>query len=65
MEINISDMSYDKKFKKTGTIKFYPYVGNKYKLSTPRILILGESHYIPEKPGKEDQREKKLKIGMI
>jgi len=37
--------SFDKDFENTGVIKFYPYIGDQYTKSSPRILILGESYY--------------------
>lgn len=40
------DISFDSQFEQSGNIKFYPYVGGNYNTSLPKILILGESHYI-------------------
>jgi hypothetical protein len=50
------DTSFDSQFEQTGFIKFYPFVGDKYNVSIPRILILGESHYISSElsPSKEE-----------
>ena len=36
---------YDNEFDKSNLIKFYPFVGSKYKSKSPKIMILGESHY--------------------
>jgi hypothetical protein len=40
------DVSFDSQFRQTNSIKFYPYIGDKYNEYFPKILILGESHYI-------------------
>jgi hypothetical protein len=40
------DTSFDSQFKQAGFINFYPYIGDKYNEYVPKILILGESHYI-------------------
>ena len=40
------DLSFDSSFKNSGVINFYPYIGDNYIKSNPKILILGESHYI-------------------
>jgi len=51
--------SFDKDFENTGVIKFYPYIGDQYTNSSPRILILGESHYFSEdKKGNEEEINK-------
>jgi len=39
------DKTFDLEFEKDINIKFFPYVGDNYKKSIPRILVLGESHY--------------------
>jgi hypothetical protein len=38
--------SLDKAFADTGLVKFYPYIGDAYFESSPRILVLSESHYV-------------------
>jgi len=51
--------SFDKEFENTDVIKFYPYIGDQYTNSSPRILILGESHYFSEdKKGNEEEINK-------
>ena len=45
---------YDKEFSKSPFVKFFSFVGSKYKDISPKIMILGESHYIdPNIPEKD------------
>ena len=37
---------YDAHFAGSAYIKFYPFVGKKYSSAVPKIMVLGESHYI-------------------
>ena len=46
MEI-ICENYLDDVFDKSEYIKFYPFIGKKYKEISPKILVLGESHYFP------------------
>lgn len=48
METVDIDESYDSKLKQQKHINFLPFVGKEYNKSTPRILVLGESHYIDD-----------------
>lgn len=41
------NLSLDDFFDKEKIIKFYPYIGDDYFISSPRVLFLGESHYLP------------------
>ena len=53
----LCDTQFDEKFDSVGTLKRYPWVGNKYAESNCRILILGDSHYTiddDKNPSKEE-----------
>jgi hypothetical protein len=45
MEIFSCENDLDDVFDKSEYIKFYPFIGKKYKEISPKILVLGESHY--------------------
>jgi hypothetical protein len=47
----------DREFSKNGFIKFFPYIGKKYKETSPKIMVLGESHYIGDKSKTDEQIE--------
>ena len=48
----------DKELRKSSFIKFFPFIGKKYKSIFPKIMILGESHYIdPNIPEEEITEE--------
>jgi hypothetical protein len=48
--------TFDVKFEKEKNIKFYPYVGDYYDEANPKIMVMGESHYISvDLKGKEDE----------
>ena len=39
------EISFDKKLKKINMIKWIPWIGDNYKNSKTKLLVLGESHY--------------------
>lgn len=53
----LSSTEFDEKFKQSN-ILYYPWVGQEYSSTNPKILILGESHYY----GKDCKKEEKENI---
>lgn len=51
-----SDSSYNPMFDSIKGLKFYPYVGKNYKSAKPKILVVGESHYV-KKTNQEGYKE--------
>jgi len=47
MEILSYGNDLEEAFDKSEYIKFYPFIGKEYKEISPKILVLGESHYFP------------------
>ena len=53
---NLFDSQFDSQFKKIQTLHWLPWVGKDY-IKTPqekRLLIVGDSHYVPEGESQED-----------
>ena len=51
------DNQYDSTFstlKETTKLAWYPWVGRDYASSPSRILVIGESHYVPTREDKPD-----------
>jgi hypothetical protein len=51
---------YDNKPDNSQFIKFYPFIGKKYKTISHKIMVLGESHYIDPNIPDEQLTEKQL-----
>ena len=43
------DISYDEDFTQIESLKWYPWIGRRYKQSSKKLLIVGESHYMNHK----------------
>jgi len=48
MTSEIIDKSLDTQFEKLSILTWKPFIGKNYNQMTPKILIIGESHYVPE-----------------
>ena len=61
MESSNYENELDFEFSKSTFINFFPFVGCKYKDISPKIMVLGESHYINPNIPEEDLTEELLK----
>ena len=48
MNSEIIDISLDIQFGQLKSLTWKPYIGKNYNLTTPKILVVGESHYVPD-----------------
>ncbi|AFL97271.1 hypothetical protein [Ornithobacterium rhinotracheale] len=57
------DTSYDNAFKNIEGLRWLPFVGEKYNVSKPKVLLVGESHYLDE--SENNNHEKVIYTRMI
>lgn len=51
---NYTDTKFDETFSKLENLIWKPFIGKLYNKTTPKILIVGESHYVPTGENFED-----------
>lgn len=48
MNSEIIDISLDIQFGQLKSLTWKPYIGKNYNFTSPKILVIGESHYVPD-----------------
>src|ERR1700747_3189241 len=60
MSIDYCDEHFDPEFASIAALKWLPWVGDRYKASGVKLIILGESHYHLENPAGTTSSEEML-----